>query len=319
MVKVSNRLIKETDNLINTYLMENRTVSNAVSNMATDCCNKILEKIPKTNAFRDENGRKSKKGSFTYREDGGISFIINWTVTYYKTDKVSKFESQSSGSCSIYDHTITVNIIVVNGRINKDSLIETLQYEIFHLFEYYKKKKEYLGMREYIMAYNALKNDNGVINSKTNASYMVNALIYIFFEFENRVVANEAYRILMNSNDYLNKFGNAIKKTKIYNWLVTCRQFRYKIEHTSEDSPGLKVILSRYGINKAEILQLADETIEGLLRIIGRIIAKAMDDYRGQHNIIEYPDATPLTLEELERFIPKNRNKREAILKKYFN
>lgn len=310
--------LRDTIALTDTVLNESLTIASDVSRMCMKAGGEIINDISNTKPLIRCGGEKVRKGVYHY-QDTFISFDVDWIVRYLSSEN-ELLESYSTGGINVGKHLITVTIFAVNGNINEASLFETLQHEIFHLFEWRKMQHDYLDREAYNHAYNIIRNREP---DDESIETMVNRIIYISFAFEQRAFTNGAYQVLMSGGigDYDEKFANLIKETKIYKWLTACRIYREKISRIPESNKDLSDSLSEYGLTKQGILERADITIESMLRFIGRVRAKAMIDYRKLHNINEYVDVNPfpvvLTKRQLEDKAKEILDYKAKIYKKY--
>ena len=138
-------------------------------------------------------------------------------------------------------------------------------------------------------------------------------IIYINHKFEQRAFGNGAYQYMMKSNDYNNNFDNAIKDTQLFKWLTQIKNDYVFIKNTPQGHPLLKAALKPYNITYDKLLEITEETIDNLIRMLGRIKSKALDDYREQNEVHSMQEH--ITKEGLER-------KWEEIIKineKYFS
>lgn len=286
-------IIRAIDTSTNDALNESLTIASDVSRMCMTAGNQIIRDIAEIEPTLDDEGKKIRKGTYRY-QDAFISFDIDWTVRY-TTSADKSLEGYSMGGIKVDKRLITITIFAVNGTINEASLYETLQHEIFHLFEREKMQHDYLDREAYNHAYSIIRNREPDDNS---VETMANRIIYISFAFEQRAFTNGAYQVLMTGevDDYEEKFRSLIKKTKIYKWLVACRNYRQQISSLSENDKELSESLAEYGLTKRDILERADIAIDSMERFIGRVRAKAVIDYRKLHNINEYIDVDPFPM-----------------------
>lgn len=115
--------------------------------------------------------------------------------------------------------------------------------------------------------------------------------------------------------DYQNGFENAIKHTKLFDYLMALNYFYPIIKAVPSDNRELIEELKKHNLTRKRFLQVARITIKRLEEIIARIINKAKKDYKKQHNIVEYAPSAfefPIT-EETSR---NRREKRLAIIEK---
>lgn len=282
--------LKETVALSDKFLNESLTIASEVSRTCMAVGKRIIDDIAATEPTADDKGRKIRKGIYRH-VDKSMSFDVDWTVRYILSNDES-LESYSSGGIVPAKRLITVTIYAVNGAINEASLYETLQHEIFHLFERSKMHHNYLDRAAYDHAFEIIKDKDP---DDKSIEVMVNRIIYISFMFEQRAFTNGAYQVLMagDFNDYKDKFATLIENTKLYRWFTACKEYRNKIMALPENDKELTTSLDEYGLTKSDILERADIAINSMVRLIGKVRAMAMIDYQKLHNIKEYVDITP--------------------------
>ena len=112
---------------------ENMTINDEVARLSSYVGLDILKEIPKTKMTRDENNNPIKMGNFTTELDG-IYITVNWTARFYWSKNLNKIPNNTA-NCNPTNRSITVFVFVVDNKIDKGSLFESIQHEISHLFE----------------------------------------------------------------------------------------------------------------------------------------------------------------------------------------
>ena len=136
-------------------------------------------------------------------------------------------------------------------------------------------------------------------NALTDYEGIIASIMYINHKFEQRAFGNGAYQYMMKSNDYNNNFDNVIKDTQLFKWLTQIKNDYTFIKNTPQKHPLLKAALKPYNITYDKLLKITEETIGDLIKMLGRIKSKALDDYREQNEI--HSMQRPITKEDLEK------------------
>lgn len=308
------------------FLFEDRGVSDEVSQIAMIVTSNILkeisdvvirEKILPTQYFE-------WRGNYPF-SGYGIKINVQWT--FYNVGHNSQITSKmrTSAVANISRHEMTVTLLSVNMKYNASSFKETIQHEAMHFFENFKRGYvPYKEQRKYDKAYNYLKQNASIDtnNEKLDKAAKtvleikkyIAEIIYISTAYEQRAFANGAYSYLMqHQEDAAFKFSTAMQGTKLFSWLKVVEK---AIEFFNEYNGDLKPIdeeLEDYGIDRIELMTIAIGARKNILRLIGRIVSKAMDDTEEQ-----YPSHSAIIPESDE---DKNRRLTEKwtrLNKKYF-
>lgn len=289
---------------------ENMTINDEVARLSSYVGLDILKEIPKTKMTRDENNNPIKMGNFTTELDG-INITVNWTARFYWSKNLSKIQNNTA-KCNPANRSITVFVFVVDNKIDKGSLFESIQHEISHLFEIGRRGKPYRKQGSYDRAYKYLINQEN--KNYNSIAYMVNAVLYISFTFEQRAYANGAYAKLMNSDDYGNGFENAIKHTKLFDYLLALYYYYPILKTIPSSNNQLATELNGHGLDRRKFLRITRVAIIRIEEIISRIMEKAKKDYKAKHNLMEFAPSNfefPL----LEETIKKREEKRLSVIK----
>ena len=268
---------------INEKMYEERSISNEVTLMSTEIFYRIMGKIQPYSISTDMGNQfEYKHGNFIYSKLN-ISFNVSWDFYNVgdktpRTPKMKQFASSDIGK-----RTISVTIVAVNGKINNDSIWESIQHEVSHFFETSKRKGvPYKNMFQYKLAVTILQQEEKF----TDIMVAIAEIIYISNKFEQRAFGNGAYRYLMNhTDDYFHNFNNAIKKTKLYKYLTLIDNDIELLKDNSDAEYEITETLKRFEIPYEDFMDLAKSAREGLVRMCGRIKSKAIDDYERTHNI----------------------------------
>ena len=260
-------------------------IADAVRIISDDVSNELYHHIkndPKS--IIKDNKNLYKFGHFEYN-DYGIGFTVQWQCYNFK----SKEELNSSNinmSCSFVSakKTINIKIVTINLMANLKWIEESIQHEISHMFEFYKmgafgKNKQI--SQNYETAANILIN-----KPQSQITYDVAVIIYNSPKTEQNAMANGAYKYLMLSDDYFFQFKNAIRQTEIYHYF---NEVSNALEHLSQYNCTENAIIDALKpydkLSFQQLLKMAKKTKERMAWLIGRIMSKAMNDYKEKYGI----------------------------------
>ena len=268
---------------INEKMNEERSISNEVTLMSTEIFYRIMGKIQPYSISTDMGNQfEYKHGNFIYSKLN-ISFNVSWDFYNIGNETPRTSEMNQFASADLSKKAINITIVAINGRINSDSVIESIQHEISHFFEVSKRQGvPYKNMFQYKLAVTILQQEEKF----TEIMVAIAEVIYISNKFEQRAFGNGAYRYLMNhTDDYFHNFNNAIKKTKLYKYLTLIDNDIELLKDNSDAEYEITETLKRFEIPYEDFMDLAKSAREGLVRMCGRIKSKAIDDYESTHDI----------------------------------
>lgn len=268
---------------INEMMYEERSISDEVTLISTEIFYRIMSKIEPYSLSSDmENEFEHKQGQFRYSKLN-LNFNVSWEFYNIGNKTPRTSEMKQFSSIDLNRQAINITIVAVNGKIDNDSVIETIQHEISHFFETSKRKgAPYKDMLQYKLAVAILQRDEKF----TEAMVAIAEIIYISYTFEQRAFGNGAYRYLMNhAEDYLHNFNNAIKKTKLFKYLSSLDKDIKLLTNNKDAEYEIMETLKRFNMSYKNLMNTAQSARDGLVRMCGRIKSKAIDDYEATHNI----------------------------------
>ena len=285
-------------------LQEAKSISDQVFFMSKEIVarlDSLFRNAPKTNL--PFSGTTLREGNFVY-ENNGISFTVIWRFYNFKNENYYIEGVRKAAKSDLRNKDLYVDFYSIGWKIDQSKLLDLIQHEICHFFEYNKQPNiDYTVPERYRYAVRVLKN-----SSKNEPDYSIARIIYISHRFEQRAFVNGAYGYLMSSNDYNNSFKNAIKETVLYKWLINI----YKSVSILKKSPisDVETALKPYHYSPSTIIKIAERTKENLIWLIGRVLSKAMEDYPEKNIVMESFDGGE---------IDKNKNKwLQQIMRRYF-
>lgn len=268
---------------INEKMNEERSISNEVTLMSTEVFYRIMHEIQPL-SLSTGMGEKYvyKHGNFVYSKLN-ISFNVSWNFYNIGNKTPRTPEMNQFASADLSKKSINITIVAINGRINNDSIIESIQHEISHFFEVSKRQgAPYKNMFQYKLAVTILQQEEKF----TEIMVAIAEIIYISYRFEQRAFGNGAYRYLMShTDDYPHNFNNAIQKTKLYKYLCSLNKDIKTLTITKETEYEIRETLKRFEISYKALMSSAHSARDGLIRMCGRIKSKAIDDYERTHDI----------------------------------
>lgn len=268
---------------INEMMYEERSISDEVTLISTEIFYRIMSKIEPYSLSSDmENEFEHKQGQFRYSKLN-LNFNVSWEFYNIGAKTPRTPEMRQFSSIDLNRRAINITIVAANGKIDNDSVIETIQHEISHFFETSKRKGAlYKDMLQYKLAVAILQRDEKF----TEAMVAIAEIIYISYNFEQRAFGNGAYRYLMNhAEDYSHNFNNAIKKTKLFKYLSSLDQDIKLLTNNKDVEYEIMETLKRFNMSYKNLMNTAQSARDGLVRMCGRIKSKAIDDYESTHNI----------------------------------
>lgn len=268
---------------INEMMYEERSISDEVTLISTEIFYRIMSKIePYSLSSNMENEFEHKEGQFRYSKLN-LNFNVSWEFYNIGNKTPRTPEMKQFSSIDLNRQAINITIVAANGKIDNDSVIETIQHEISHFFETSKRKgAPYKDMFQYKLAVAILQRDEKF----TEVMVAIAEIIYISYNFEQRAFGNGAYRYLMNhAEDYFHNFNNAIKKTKLFKYLSSLDKDIKLLTNNKDAEYEIMETLKRFNMSYKNLMNTAQSTRDRLVRMCGRIKSKAIDDYEATHNI----------------------------------
>lgn len=217
----------------------------------------------------------------------GLVLTVNWEFFDVSNKNYLRPNMINRAKAKIADNELDITIVSIGHKLDKRTIFEMVQHEIQHFFEHVKSGGNYGLSDNYKTAVKVLYRSLNNPKTVTPIEWRVAIAIYICHKFEQRAYANGAYQFLMKSSDYDNDFKNVIKETKLYKCLDTLFKIENRIRSGKEDNDVLEQVLSQYNLTQRKFLELITNTKKNILRLIGRIMVKAKNDYRESHNILE--------------------------------
>lgn len=325
---LENRLINE----VTQFIHEDRGVSEEASYIASAIYDKIMKSVK--SRFTDEDFMKKDRftadGNFIFSKYG-IKINVIWN--FYNVPDGYKITNDmlTSALANITRGEMKITLLSVNWSYNEASFRETIQHETMHFFENFKRGYvPYKDQNRYNKAYgylkkgvNADKNKKRKL-SKTEKNILkirkyIAEILYISTEYEQRAFANGAYRYLMSyRRDSFTGFRSRMQGTKLFGWLKEVEQAIEFFNNYDGDPKLIDKELEEYGIDRIELMTIARGARKNILRQLGRVVSKAIDDADALNENEWHCAIYPETDEEIDEK-RRRRDKRWIMLnEKYF-
>lgn len=269
----------------NKLITEALHIADTVRLISDDVANELYYHIkndPKS--IIKDNKNLYKFGQFEHN-DYGIGFTVQWQCYNFKS-KEELISSNINMSCSFVSakKTINIKIVTINLKANRKWIEESIQHEISHMFEFYKmgafgKNKQISQNYETAAKILINRNKNQLINAMA-------VIIYNSVKTEQNAMANGAYKYLMLSDDYFFQFKNAIKQTEIYHYFNDVSNALEQLSQYNGTENAIIDALKPYDkLSFQQLLKMAKTTKERMAWLIGRIMSKAMNDYKEKYGV----------------------------------
>lgn len=296
----------------NNLITEALHIADTVRIISDDVANELYYHIkndPKS--IIKDNKNLYKFGHFEHN-DYGIGFTVQWQCYNFK-NKEEFNSSNINMSCSFVSakKTINIKIVTINLVANRKWIEESIQHEISHMFEFYKmgafgKNKQ--RSQNYETAAKILINQN-----KSQLINSIAVIIYNSVKMEQNAMANGAYKFLMLSDDYFFQFKNAIKQTEIYHYFNDVSNALEQLSQYNCTEKAIIDALKPYDkLSFQQLLKIAKKTKERMAWLIGRIMSKAMNDYKEKYGVQEQ-----ITHETID-YAKRNESLREKIIESVY-
>lgn len=258
-------------------------VADTVRSISNSLFYKILSLIDAQEYVRPSGPDKPvKRGAFKYTTEYGIGFDVVWE--YYNFHSQTEYmDSTVDTNCRFYpeNNVIFVGIAAVNNKIDEKCLAEDIQHEVSHMFEFYNKGRIGLPYENPKIYDNAI--EDLIISDSETLKNDIAIIVYLKNKAEQGAFANGAYQYLMKSDDYVHNFENAKKKTLLYRYAKDVRGAHERLSRYKGDEPELIETLKPYKTTLQRLLKDATEVERRLAWLMGRIVSKAINDYKSIH------------------------------------
>ena len=258
-------------------------VADTVRSISNSLFYKILSLIDAQEYVRPSGPDKPvKSGAFKYNTEYGIGFDVVWE--YYNFHSQREYmDSPVDTNCRFYpeNNVISVGIAAVNNKIDEKCLAEDIQHEVSHMFEFYNKGRIGLPYENPKIYDNAI--EDLITSDSETLKNDIAIIVYLKNKAEQGAFANGAYQYLMKSDDYVHNFENAKKKTLLYRYAKDVRGAYERLSRYRGDEPELIETMKPYKTTLQRLLKDATEVERRLAWLMGRILSKAINDYKSMH------------------------------------
>lgn len=314
------KLVAETIQMVKDFINESQTISSVVVRITSKISSQLKEEYRKADVQVTNDGSKIRRGIFSY-EEYGFSLFVKWYWKNLPLKSHSYDEISETARMDAEAKELFINVISVNGKYYPNSLNETLQHEIYHLFERQKRGKEYKNMTNYKIAtstFNKLATTDAITEEETHErliSGCIASIVYMAYRFEQRAFYNGAYQYIMTSErDAYFNFDELLRETRLFRRLMDVKFCMDELSTIDPKDSFLLNELKKYKLTLGEVLKYGKNLIYRLEKMIIRLKDKVMTDTTDKMEAIPYP----------EPYSPQNEKSNkspkipiEEILKKY--
>ena len=269
---------------------------------------KITYAIPEDVIYRE--------GKFNY-ECNGIKLTIQWRAynrpNRYKNPNIPVSYASFNPSNKI----IRIMVNAEDGKIDIRSLRQSLQHELSHAFENFKRREvPYKRIDRYERAYQILTDANN--NGRMTLNLAVAMVIYISYKFEQRAFYNGAYQYMMQQGeekDLIFDYDELVVNTKLFKWIG---DLTYALLYIGKHEGNMKMIydaIEPYGLQYPQLWKMGHIALDNLKKLAKRLKKKVEKDYRAKYRIHESIEPFDFTNEEKIR---KHNEYLRGLNRKYF-
>lgn len=298
----------------NKLITEALHIADTVRIISDDVSNKLLYHIRYDPQIkRGINKNLCKTGSFEHTYVN-ISFTVQWE--YYNFDSKEEYlKSDVRSDCFFSSQAKLIKIIVVavKNKASIRNIEQSIQHEISHMFEFYKMGafgKNKRISQNYETAANILIN-----KPQAQITYDVAVIIYNSPKTEQNAMANGAYKYLMKPNANFTQFRYTIEETDLYIYFNDVSEAVDRLsKHSGSESEITEALKFYKGLTFQQLLKIGEATRQRMAWLIGRVVVKAMNDYKEKygirqqitHETIEYTKRRESLREKIIESVYKN-------------
>lgn len=235
----------------------------AISATVSDEADRLKQLI-----LNDAKNRQTEKTENFSFKDGeltaklfGINYKINYTV--YNATDCSHLRGYLDSASDTIKHTMSLNLLRVNGQPYQDYFDNSIYHELLHVFQYEQSKRNALSDPVMKSRYETIRN---IFNDTTlDETYRVFAnALYASFDFEQDAMVHGLY-------------GEMISMTDGVNWkgvLLRAKDYEY-VYDISWCLDNLELFDSkRFGMTKEAFKHLIEDKLKMFKTKIGKMIMK---------------------------------------------
>lgn len=262
-------------------------IADAVKTISDDVADKLLYHIKQDPRIRNSSNKNlCKVGGFSHVYMG-LGFNVQWEF-YNFNSKEDFLVSGIRSDCFFSSQAKLIKIIVaaIKNKANIRSIEQSIQHEISHMFEFYKMGA--LGQLKTLPQYYNTAARKLMSKDKTIIEYYVAVILYNSIKTEQNAMANGAYKYLMKPNANFTQFRYTIEETDLYIYFKEVSKAIDRLSKHSGSETEITEALKIYkGLTFQQLLKIGEATRQRMAWLIGRIIVKAMNDYKEKYGFFE--------------------------------
>ena len=303
--------------ILNEEINEEMSIAGEVTVMVEEIYDILSDELKKESiTYTIPQNTIYREGNFNY-ECNGIELSIQWTA-YNRPNGYRKPNIPVSyASFNPANKIINIMVNAEDGKIDIKSLRQSLQHELSHAFENFKRHEvPYRRIDRYKKAYQILTDGNN--KGRINLEIAVAMVIYISYKFEQNAFYNGAYQYLMQQGDdysLIYDFDELVANTKLFTWIGDLTFALHYIERHESKMRDIYDAIEPYGLQYPQLLKMGKISLFNLKKLIKRLKKKVEKDYREKYRIHE--SIEPFDFANEEKIRKRNEYLRE-LNQKYF-
>ena len=268
-----------TDNIEQDILKEELSISTDVNNITLKI-KSILGNDYKKNYSNPNNYKliDDKLTKQVFYNDVDVKYQdIVIKITYYvlesnNNELISYYKSRFNSKTQLSNFHLKLYLTSYDGVINWIINSMSIQHEVEHLFQYYKKNKPLLPI-EKMKEYHAL---NLLTNSNDFYEQIIGHTYYYYVKVERNAIINGLYRKIMDMSNNGATFNplDIIKDTPFYDNIKTIKE----VIINSKNYPEIEKRLIPYNKTLKSFLRLANRMVDEYTKAFGRLLYKVKKD-----------------------------------------
>lgn len=283
------QLLTETDSHILFYLNEERGIASEIQNVLMTIRLKTDEEVKNTQSLPyNKDFITYKKGKYELKVfNKNITFEWEYYSFVNETLKNSIHVADTTGylkKITNNDYVLHYIVKAVQGKIDYSRTLEVIQHELEHLWETLNFGKSYSDENVYAFAQKLM---NDTVNPYNNA---IGLILYLSRKWEQRAYANGVYSYLMN-HQVRNLTRVNLKDTQLYRGLIQLKEAVNLIKSIASNwqqhsyvKTTLMLLNNQYKISYNKLIQIGEQSIEHITKILGRTLSKVEDDIKKETN-----------------------------------
>lgn len=288
-------MLLEGLNEIRQILNEEQGISDEVSVALFDIEKKLEKAIePSRETVVDLYGTTLKNGTFTVNLFGEV-LAVDWRFFSFKKEiykELANIQTAQYAKKTEENKTpkITLRIPSVRGKYDTLKIYEALRHELQHFYDDVKYRfKSRFDYNLYKLSLDMMESDHKKYN------YEIGLILYLSVKFEQQAYLNGTYEYLVRHENPLNVREN-ILETNLYRLKDELKQTLALLKRYTPDQiyqypysrNNLLILKQHHNLTISKIIKIGEETLQRLIRCIGRVLTKVEKDISDNYKIEKY-------------------------------